>query len=176
MAAARGGRCPSTLPLGRAGQCGTVSLLSGLWFFCVYSGMMVTLASPGVHLVSDSYLVGASVVTAGVIAHPSFSKLGGLGGELLHRRLSRGHCLAAPELVPGGCSLSRLPSWAAAAPGRPRAADGRSWSCRQLSPVDRLLVLRLLVGQVPGKSRALKANGSEFTSLFYCVTLGRLLK
>ena len=51
-----------------------------------------------------------------------------------------------------------------------------SWSCRQLSPVDGLLVLRLLMGQVLGKSRALKANGSEFTFLFYCVTLGRLPK
>lgn len=39
-----------------------------------------------------------------------------------------------------------------------------------------LLVLGLLMEQVPGKSRALQANSSEFTFLFCCVTLSKLPK
>lgn len=39
-----------------------------------------------------------------------------------------------------------------------------------------LLVLELLVEKLPGRSRALKTDSSEFIFLFYCVTLGKLPK
>lgn len=40
--------------------------------------------------------------------------------------------------------------------------------------MDQFLVLGLLMEQISGKSRALNANGADFTFLFYCVTVGKL--
>lgn len=108
---------------------------------------------------SDTSLVGLSAVQLPTTHLPlgaGCSLLGGLEGALVHRRLLRGHYLASPKLVTGnpahpvGCRSTFVTlscKW------EENPAGARPWK-----PVEGLLVLRLLMEQVPGKSRALKAD------------------
>lgn len=101
--------------------------------------------------------VSCWVVTCAASHHtPCLWELAGLEGVLVHRRLSRSHYLASPKLVTGnlvhpvGCHSTFV---TLSCKQEENPAGAQQWK-----PVEGLLVLRLLMEQVPGKSRALKAD------------------
>lgn len=126
----------------------------------------------------------AGVSPAGFCHHPDFLEGASLCWEARKEHWYVGGRRATPPLPP---QSSLLGTWLT-----PRVAllcccgtlwflaatkeENRVGAPDSRGLVDRQLVLGLLVEQVPGKSRALKTDSSEFTFLLYCVTLGKLPK